>query len=624
MPSEGGEILNEVQSRYGYLLKPIRDLFKNWEVNIAAELEEYLNEMEQIKISFDGGQTVMNFAEAALLIQGSACIYSKKVEYLYSLVYQTLDMIASKRQLLQAPSVDDQGQDKDVSSHEQQEFLLLDDIKEAKNIDLKEKSVQLEAPQLIPRTPVTLITFDDSKKGSALMSLTGEVMGNRNDFKMNTCSIHLGSGALLLDMSSLHCLQSNKAFQRNSPSAFSQDNVILQGNIESQPEIQDVCDGIEEQGDLGNNMLCDSPDDDFDDLPFSTLGVEDVKRNASSRDRDVQLRERKFDQKTQNAVKQKDPWDTLDPHDPTGGTEKPFRQGRPFKIPPSVRNDKVSAKKRKRKSQEDITMNNKLIPIAEFCRIAYHSQVKKLPKNPLKTLTYHEFEYIYWNEFRRRQILERKHRKAMASLGLFEDQIRLEPSAEEIDEYNNNENGFDDNAGVDDYDNDDDGAFNNNFDDEQAECVQPMELQESDELVVSSYEELVQKYVQGFLVQAQTYVQETDLSKRVKDWERKVVPKLEDEDTHRPYDIHKYGEKLLASFEDMPLKSFDEVVPSQEPWEVCRYFLASLQLANNNNVEILKNDSSNNNNMDCMKLKLLHRTPAHQAISHYRAPSVLT
>ena len=39
--------------------------------------------MEQIKISFDNGQTVMNFAEAALLIQGSACIYSKKVKYIY-------------------------------------------------------------------------------------------------------------------------------------------------------------------------------------------------------------------------------------------------------------------------------------------------------------------------------------------------------------------------------------------------------------------------------------------------------------------------------------------------------------------------------------------------------------
>ena len=38
----------------------------------------------------------MNFAEAALVIQGSACVFSKKVKYLY-FVYQTLDLIASKR-----------------------------------------------------------------------------------------------------------------------------------------------------------------------------------------------------------------------------------------------------------------------------------------------------------------------------------------------------------------------------------------------------------------------------------------------------------------------------------------------------------------------------------------------
>ncbi|CAB4016228.1 Hypothetical predicted protein [Paramuricea clavata] len=212
-------------------------------------------------------------------------------------------------------------------------------------------------------------------------------------------------------------------------------------------------------------------------------------------------------------------------------------------------------------------------------------------------------------------------------MGIPEDQIKLEPLGDDVDENNNDEpleNGFDDNAGMDDdYDNDDDGGgFHDNLNDIPTERVEPMALEQSDELVVSSYEELVRKYVQGFLVQAQTYVQETDLSKRVQDWERKVVPKLENEDTHRPYDIHKYGEKLLARFEDAPEKSFEEVVPSQEPWEVCRYFLASLQLANNNNVEIVKDDGGKK--MDCMKLKLLHRTPAHQAISHYRAPSVLT
>lgn len=31
-------------------------------------------------ISFDGGKTMMNFAEAALLIQGSTCIYGRKVK----------------------------------------------------------------------------------------------------------------------------------------------------------------------------------------------------------------------------------------------------------------------------------------------------------------------------------------------------------------------------------------------------------------------------------------------------------------------------------------------------------------------------------------------------------------
>jgi condensin-2 complex subunit H2 len=38
-----------------------------------------LLQVEQLTFSFDGGATQLNFAEAALLIQGSACIYSRKV-----------------------------------------------------------------------------------------------------------------------------------------------------------------------------------------------------------------------------------------------------------------------------------------------------------------------------------------------------------------------------------------------------------------------------------------------------------------------------------------------------------------------------------------------------------------
>jgi condensin-2 complex subunit H2 len=41
--------------------------------------------------------TLVVFISAALLIQGSACIYSKKVEYLYLLIYKTLELLVEKR-----------------------------------------------------------------------------------------------------------------------------------------------------------------------------------------------------------------------------------------------------------------------------------------------------------------------------------------------------------------------------------------------------------------------------------------------------------------------------------------------------------------------------------------------
>ena len=85
------------ESRFAHLLAPLRDLqvrsreprqeppahhapFQaNWDTDIAAELSDYLTQLEDISFSFDGGSTSLNFAEAALLIQGSTCVYSRKV-----------------------------------------------------------------------------------------------------------------------------------------------------------------------------------------------------------------------------------------------------------------------------------------------------------------------------------------------------------------------------------------------------------------------------------------------------------------------------------------------------------------------------------------------------------------
>ena len=152
---------SDMESRFGHLLQPIRDLAQNWHIDIAQELEEYLHELDSLTISIDTSQPSsllsadsdaaspssslqsLNFAEAALLIQGSACVYSKKVEYLYSLLYQTLDAIIDSRrkQAKKTSSISQAGQDADVEDDDAEEELLpLDDLQEASNIDLDERN----------------------------------------------------------------------------------------------------------------------------------------------------------------------------------------------------------------------------------------------------------------------------------------------------------------------------------------------------------------------------------------------------------------------------------------------------------------------------------------------------
>lgn len=179
--------------RFAHLLQPIRDLTKNWEVDVAAQLGEYLEELDQICISFDEGKTTMNFIEAALLIQGSACVYSKKVEYLYSLVYQALDFISGKRRAKQLSLVQEDGSNRAVNSgtscETEDEFLSLDDFPDSRaNVDLKNDQASSEL-LIIPLLPMALVAPDEVEKNSnPLYSCQGEVLASRKDFRMNTCT----------------------------------------------------------------------------------------------------------------------------------------------------------------------------------------------------------------------------------------------------------------------------------------------------------------------------------------------------------------------------------------------------------------------------------------------------
>ena len=87
----------ESEFRYQNLIHPIQDLAQNWDINIADSLSEYLEELDDLRITFGSKTKPLNFSQAAMVIQGSTAIYSRKVEYLHRLVFQTLEHFANHR-----------------------------------------------------------------------------------------------------------------------------------------------------------------------------------------------------------------------------------------------------------------------------------------------------------------------------------------------------------------------------------------------------------------------------------------------------------------------------------------------------------------------------------------------
>ena len=179
-------------ARFSTLLEPIRDLAENWSIDIASELEEYLGELEAITISFEDGRT-LNFVEAAMVIQGSACIYGKKVEHLHTLVYNTLHQIVEKKKAKEAAAAAGadgegaEGQGAGAEDGEDEDFEPLEGAlapKEVDNINLAQGGgVLKDGEGLITRLPPFLMMMQDDHM--------------KEQLKMHACVQH-ASGALLL------------------------------------------------------------------------------------------------------------------------------------------------------------------------------------------------------------------------------------------------------------------------------------------------------------------------------------------------------------------------------------------------------------------------------------------
>ena len=180
------------ETRFAHLLEPIRDIAQNWSIDIALELEDYLTELESITISFDDGKQV-DFTEAALLIQGSACVYSKKVEHLYTLVLNTLNQVVEKKKNAEKNKDGEErpaGAEDEEDEEDEDAFGCLEDtLKEVENVSqpvVGTAAMKDVRPFTLASAPVSLMPQQGTSNGH-----------DETSSKMNLSSLH-ASGALLL------------------------------------------------------------------------------------------------------------------------------------------------------------------------------------------------------------------------------------------------------------------------------------------------------------------------------------------------------------------------------------------------------------------------------------------
>ncbi|NXQ52358.1 CNDH2 protein, partial [Anthoscopus minutus] len=523
--------MEEVDSRFLHLLQPIRDLTKNWEVDVAAQLGEYLEELDQIRISFDNGKTTMNFMEAALLIQGSACIYSRKVEYLYMLVCQTLDCISNKKREKLPTSLGPDGRDADASfTDKEEEFLSLDDIPETSqaSVDMR-RDQQPAAVTIIPLTPMSLVPPEEGeKKENPLLSRRGEVLASRRDFRMNTSTPH-ASGAFLLELAGLspthlqqeqhlgtatgtrgalgcRCHRHCQELTCPCPLAAAAGSGPAERPSAGLAPVQALS-FSQEAGAAG-------PDDDDapgalgDDMDVTPVPNEHIEAQRSTpRPRGYILRERLPVQDPKALSKEElNPWQSLDPFGDL--EEKPFRKGRPLLVPQGL--DDMAGSKRKRRGPR------KLQDFMRWFSALYNNGTEGR-KSRRRGPTFADLELLYWRHFKERMAA---HRKLQSQGGCSCPQKPLWEPEQEPEQELEQERGADGEEGADD----------DFVEHEDVEPEAPEELEEGSlDPPEPGYEELVRRNVELFMASSQKFAQETELSQRIRLWEERMEPLLQEQ-----------------------------------------------------------------------------------------------
>ncbi|TRY62046.1 hypothetical protein TCAL_11151 [Tigriopus californicus] len=635
---------DQVDARFQALLRPIKDLTENWQVPLSRYLEDYMEELSDLRINLEGGQAPVNFAQAALLLQGTASVYSKKVEFLWQNVLKMLDLLASQKALddaarqtgLEAGKSGRRGGRRLIGAqHDFNDFSLITaDL--ARNTNLKTDALGVEKARdrkvtlnFITVTPRQLIEKEGKEQKVVRVNLhtrnQKDLLGQKDDYRINaqftlntgmlgedlTVGMYLAQHSVsLFDESSLLASSSRlpppilaspllepSDFIAGSPEPLSPPGTPTPAELvpstadkaDSPPTVPDKFDEVLSSPIVKHSMLMESN-------CLSALGLPSDPTIQPSLG-DTLEKKRRRDRFQENLDETKAPlempWEPINPEEAMI-LPKPAKRAKPAKKRVMKIDDEPVRRKPGWRSKKGIKTG----------------QYSHLPKVTVPV-----------EEFLIHDLMSRTYEP----MSLMPDFNVREDSAVDIID--------DDLCFV--------GPDTEDHIDPVPDLFEPIGSS-ADSLsqpsmrlssyeggakklddTVDSYEELVMKRVAAYVQQSQDYILSTDLAKKVSSWHDQIRPRLEAVEKRGNFDIHLYGSHILSTFPEGNAKTtvpFEKVVENQDREEVCRYFLSSLMLANTYNIDLAQETGRPKSTdladlpMDGVELTLLSKVRHHEDI----------
>ena len=190
----------DFDAQYGHLTRPLKEAAKCWDIDLGDIITSYLAKENDEDLVLDPNH-MMNFAQAGLLVSGTATNYGRKVEHLYTLTYTTLDSLSKgEGKSLAASTLMKKLRKRIVGFQEFENGLELLDAqfeKPAKGIDLSPSEGVSNGSHITRRVPLLLLPREDAGEKAAK---DASKSANGTETKISSCWIS-STGCLLLDPS---------------------------------------------------------------------------------------------------------------------------------------------------------------------------------------------------------------------------------------------------------------------------------------------------------------------------------------------------------------------------------------------------------------------------------------